>query len=641
MTSNTGHSLRTLLKAGPIVADGAMGTQLYERGLFVNRSLEEACLHKPALVRQIHKEYVDAGAQLIQTHTFAANAIKLARHDLVGRFEEINRTAVKLALEASDGRAVIAGAVGPTGKVPGVMTDRELGDVLDVYRSQISLLVESGVHCLSLETFRQLSEIRLAIKAAQDVCDVPIIAQVAFDAEVKTADGADPARVAEILRDAGATVVGANCVEGPVGVYNAVEKMVGRGIPVAARPNAGYPRLDDDRLIYMATPEYFGVYARRYFKLGVSLVGGCCGTSPAHTQRISAAARMMGGGKVKPVPVTLSVDEQKPAEGIKVVPTEAKSDFARKVLHAYNHRVKGGNGVPVSPETFAVSVEVNPPAGLNPSKALEAAKLLKAGGVDVINIADGPRASVRMSNSALALLIERDLGMETILHVCCRDRNLLGLQSDLLANHVLGLRNLVVITGDPPKLGDYPHATAVFDLDSIGLLRLVNGLNRGIDPSGKVVGEATQFFVACGAEPGASDYDRELRRLESKVRSGAEFIMTQPVYDPRVMNRFLDDVKEFDLPVLVGLLPLASYRNAEFLHNEVPGMSIPADIREKMRDVGKGPQARAMGIAIAQESLLSVADRVAGAYIMPPFGRYSAALDILSVVGYQSERAAS
>ena len=641
MASKKRNSLLALLESGPIVADGAMGTQLYERGLFVNRSLEEACLSKPSLVRQIHEEYIDAGAQLIETHTFAANAVKLARHDLGDKFEEINKNAVQIALEAADGRAVVSGAVGPTGKVPGVMTDNELNAIMDVYRSQVTILVEQGVHCLSFETFRQLSEIRLAIKAAQDVCDLPIIAQVAFDADVKTADGAGPARAAEILKEAGVDIVGANCVEGPVGVYNAVEKMVGRGIPVAARPNAGYPRLDDDRLIYMATPEYFGVYARRYFKLGVTLVGGCCGTSPEHTQRIAAAARMMGGGKVHPVAVDITIEEKRPAEGATPTPTAEKSTFARKVMDAYQNRVKAKKSVAVSPSNFAVSVEVNPPAGLDPTSALNAARLLKEGGVDVINIADGPRASVRMSNKALALLIERDVDMETILHVCCRDRNLLGLQSDLLANHVLGLRNLVVITGDPPKLGDYPHATAVFDLDSIGLLRLVDGLNRGIDPAGKVVGQTTEFFTACGAEPGATDYDREIRRLEMKIRSGAEFIMTQPVYDSKLINRFLDDVKGFDKPVLVGLLPLASYRNAEFLHNEVPGMSIPKEIRERMQKVGKGPQAREMGVAIAQESLLSVVERVAGAYIMPPFGRYTSALDVLSAVGYANKKAGS
>jgi 5,10-methylenetetrahydrofolate reductase len=314
---------------------------------------------------------------------------------------------------------------------------------------------------------------------------------------------------------------------------------------------------------------------------------------------------------------------------------EKKSPLAEKVVRVQRERVLAANPVPLSPDSFVVSVEVNPPSGLDPSSAVDAARMLQGFGVDAINIADGPRASVRMSNQALALLVRDALGMEVILHVCCRDRNLLGLQSDLLANHVLDLHNLVIITGDPPKLGDYPHATAVFDLDSVGLLRLVDGLNKGFDPAGKSVGQQTAFFSACGAEPAALDYDREIRRLEQKRQNGAEMIMTQPVYDPKVLERFLDDTRHLEMPVLVGLLPLASHRNAEFLHNEVPGMQIPAYIRERMREVDKGPAARAEGVKITQECLMAVADRVVGAYIMPPFGRYRAALEILECVGYE------
>jgi homocysteine S-methyltransferase len=321
-------------------------------------------------------------------------------------------------------------------------------------------------------------------------------------------------------------------------------------------------------------------------------------------------------------------------KGLEPVPFAERTQLAKKIDRVFRERVLPGLRPPLSPESFVVSVEVNPPPGLDPRSAVEAARMLRAGGVDVINIADGPRATVRMSNQALAQIVQRELDMEVILHVCCRDRNLLGLQSDLLAAHVVGIHNLVIITGDPPKLGDYPHATAVFDLDSIGLLRLVNGLNRGIDPAGKGFGATTRFACACGAEPAALDYERELRRLEEKKKAGAEVIMTQPVYDPAVLNRFLDDTKHLGLPVLVGLLPLASYRNAEFLHNEVPGMSIPEGIRSRMQRAKKGAEARAEGIRIAQETLLEVAHRVVGAYIMPPLGRYASALEVLEVVGY-------
>lgn len=385
----------------------------------------------------------------------------------------------------------------------------------------------------------------------------------------------------------------------------------------------------------MATPEYFGVFARRFFKAGVAIVGGCCGTNPEHIRRIANARRMLAGAHVEDLePATPVASQTEAPRGLEPVPFQERTRLSDKIARVYRERVQPGLTPPLSPENFVVSVEVNPPPGLDPRSAIEAARMLKAGGADVINIADGPRASVRMSNQALAQLVQRELDMEVILHVCCRDRNLLGLQSDLLAAHVLGVHNLVIITGDPPKLGDYPHATAVFDLDSIGLLRLVSGLNRGIDPAGKAFGATTRFMSACGAEPAALDYDREMRRLEEKKKAGAELIMTQPVYDPVVLNRFLDDSKHLDLPVLVGILPLASHRNAEFLHNEVPGMSIPQTIRDRMARAKKGAEARAEGLKIAQETLLEVAHRVVGAYIMPPLGRYASALEVLEVVGY-------
>ena len=351
---------------------------------------------------------------------------------------------------------------------------------------------------------------------------------------------------------------------------------------------------------------------------------------------------MMGGGREAPPTVVVGGDSPQDApQGLEAPATEEKTKLSEKVCRVMRERVNADKPVPVSPDSFVVSVEVNPPQGLSPEKAIEAARMLHDHGVDVVNIADGPRASVRISNTALALLIQRSLDMEVILHVCCRDRNLLGLQSDLLANHVLGLHNLVVITGDPPKLGDYPHATAVFDLDSIGLLRMVNGLNHGMDFAGKGVGQTTRFFNACGAEPAALDYDREIARLEEKRANGAEMIMTQPVYNPETLMRFLDDTSHLGMPVMVGLLPLASFKNAEFLHNEVPGMQIPAYIRERMRETPKGPEARAEGIKITQECLMAVVDRVVGAYVMPPFGRYDSALQVLECVGYSTGKVSS
>lgn len=619
----------------PIVFDGAMGTQLYERGIFINKCFDEANLSNPDLVLAVHEAYLDAGADVLTTNTFAANAIKLKRHGLEEDVERINVSGAELARRAAKDRAYVAGSMGPTGLVPSMLTDREIDEIRAAYREQAAALAKGGVDVIVLETFRQLAEIRLAMESIKAVCELPVIAQMAFDSEKKTADGASPDRVAMLLIEWGADVVGSNCLEGPNVVFDVVEEMVGRGVPVIAQPNAGYPRKVDERLIYMATPEYFGVYARRYYKAGVSIVGGCCGTGPEHVRRIAAAARMMGGGQADRPISRLSVVQLSSEASLDSVPAAERTDLADKILRIYQERVKAPVKPPVTPDNFVVSVEVNAPPGLDPSSKVDAARMLKAGGVDVLNIADGPRASARMSNWALALEFQRELDTEVILHVCGRDRNLLGLQMDILAYHVVGLHNLVVITGDPPKVGDYPHATAVFDLDSIGILRLIENFNHGVDPAGKDFGEPTRFFCACGVEPAASDYDREIRRLELKKEAGAQFIMTQPVYDHAVLERFLADIEHLDMPVLVGLLPLASYRNAEFLHNEVPGMAVPEDIRSRMKAAGTGASARAEGVKIAQETLEDVKDRVVGAYIMPPLGRYAAALEILECVGYE------
>lgn len=624
------------LNNGPLVFDGAMGTQLYERGIFINKCFDAANLSNPDLVVAVHEAYLDAGADAITTNTFAANALKLRRHGLEDEADQINAAGVELALRAAQDRAFVGGSIGPTGQVPAMLTDRETEDIRAAFRRQSGVLAKGGVDFVVLETFRQLSEIRLAIESVREVCDLPIVAQMAFDSERKTADGATPDRVAMLLVDWGADVVGTNCLEGPNVVFDVIKDMVGRGVPVIAQPNAGYPRKVDERLIYMATPEYFGVYARRYYKAGVSIVGGCCGTGPEHVRRISGAARMMSGGVVDKPVSRLSVVHVSETDGQEELPPEERTELGAKIRRVYEERILGDSNPELTPENFVVSVEVNAPSGLDPASRVEAARMLKHAGVDVLNIADGPRASARMSNWALALEFQRELDTEVILHLCGRDRNLLGLQMDVLAYHVVGLHNLVVITGDPPKVGDYPHATAVFDLDSIGILRLIQNFNHGLDPAGKATDEPTRFLCACGAEPAAADYDREIRRLELKVEAGAQFVMTQPVYDHAVLEKFLSDISHLDLPVLVGLLPLASYRNAEFLHNEVPGMAVPEEIRKRMKAAGSGASARAEGVKIAQETLMDVKDRVVGAYIMPPFGRFASALQILECVGYKA-----
>ncbi|MCL2723404.1 MAG: bifunctional homocysteine S-methyltransferase/methylenetetrahydrofolate reductase [Polyangiaceae bacterium] len=618
------------LATGPLVVDGAMGTQLYERGVLFSSCFEELCLSRPELVKKTHEDYVRAGAQVLETNTFGANAMRLDRHGLSGKVREINVAGVRLARDAAGGKAFVAGAIGPSGYFLGDALAEDLAKVRAAIAEQAEALVDAGVDALVIETVRQTNELRVAVESAVAVSkgQIPVVASASVDEQSRMSDGTTSAEIARLMREWGASVVGVNCCAGPMNVLEAVEPMLELKLPVWAVPNAGLPRRVDERLVYVSTAEYFGVYARRMFKMGVRLVGGCCGTTPDHIKRIAAAARMVGSsdparGNVSSGPPaiqrasdafqTWSVNSPPPSGANKAAPFAERSSLASKIARG----------------KFVVSVEVNPPVGLDLGGAIAAAKMLRDGGVDVINIADGARAQARMGNIAMAARIEQHAGMETILHVCGRDRNLLGTLAHLLAAHELGIRNLVVITGDPPKMGDFPDASAVYDLDSIGILKLAARLNHGIDPGGKSLGGATRFVLATGAEPAALNYERELTRLAHKKDAGAELVMTQPVYDPRVLDKFLTDTAPLGLPVLVGILPLASHRNAEFLHNEVPGMQVPEPVRERMRKAGSGPLARKEGVAIAREMLVAVRGRVAGAYIMPPLERYELALEVV------------
>ncbi|HJL16190.1 MAG TPA: bifunctional homocysteine S-methyltransferase/methylenetetrahydrofolate reductase [Sandaracinaceae bacterium LLY-WYZ-13_1] len=615
------------LRERPVVFDGAMGTALYERGVLYTNNFDHQTLVKADLVRSIHQSYRDAGAEVLCTNTFGANRYRLASHNLEGEVEAINRAAIRLAREVADDQAWVAGSVGPSGTIFKTVPDAEKDGLRAAFKEQAAVLAEEGVDLISLETFRQPEELLLALEGTRAGTRgaVPVLANVSFDAFGTMADGTGPEDVATMLLDWGADAIGVNCADGPAGVYEMVTRMLDAGLPVVAQPNAGLPRRVEGRFAYMATPEYFLIYARRLFKAGVRGVGGCCGTTADHVRQIVQAARMLRGDEPprdssppdSPGQATRDfeqVPEDEVAPGIEVTPLAAK----------------GALGAKLAAGQFTISVEVNPPPGLSLDKALAGATMLREGGVDAINVADGARATARMGNLALCHRIQEQLGVPSLMHVTTRDRNVLGLVAHLLAAHELGVRNLIVITGDPPKMGDFPDATAVYDLDSIGLLRLIDGMNRGFDPGGKPLkGGATSFLCATGAEPAARDYDRELRRLEQKRDAGAELVMTQPVYDPEVLDRFLTDVRPLGIPVLVGLLPLASYRNAEFLHNEVPGMRIPEDIRERMRHAGGGPDGRAEGVRIAREMLEAVKDRVDGAYIMPPFARYQLALRVI------------
>ncbi len=617
------------IRQGVLVVDGAMGTQLYERGVLYSVCFEELNVSRPEIVQRVHEDYLRAGAQVIETNTFGAHAMRLEKHGLAPRVREINLAAVALAKKAvaqQPSRAYVLGAVGPSGYFLGEASPEDLAKVKAAMLEQARALVEGQVDALVIETVRQTSELRVAVEALAAAAEgrVPVIASVSLDEHGLMADGTTALEIARLAKEWGASIVGVNCSDGPMGVMTAVEQMAPAGLPLYAVPNAGLPRRVDDRMVYISTPEYFGVYARRMFKLGVRMIGGCCGTTPEHVKRIAGAARMAGAAENKEENEgSWSAIEARPegawselpaegATGTRPVPRTKKSALAAKLGRE-----------------FVVSVEVNPPVGLDPTRAIDAAKMLKAGGIDVINIADGARAQARMSNIAMAVRIQREAEMETILHVCGRDRNLLGTLSHLLGAHDLGLRNLVIITGDPPKMGDFPDASAVYDLDSIGILKLAARLNHGVDPGGKPLGGATSFLLATGAEPAALNYTRELERLRHQKAAGAELVMTQPVYDPAVLEKVLDDVEPLGLPVLVGLLPLASYRNAEFLHNEVPGMQVPQAVRDRMKKAGSGAPARKEGVTIAREMLAAVRGRVAGAYVMPPLERYELALEVV------------
>jgi homocysteine S-methyltransferase len=610
-------SLAEAIASGPLLLDGAMGSLLYERGVLHTRSYDELNLSQPDLIGTVHSDYVQAGAEIIETNTFGANRMALARHGLVEQATAINRAGVDLARKAAGDRAYVAGAVGPTGVKFHIATQAERRLARFALAEQIDTLVLAGADAIILETFTSILEIEEAIHVAKERArKLPVFAMMVFDAQARSDGGLGPGEVADRLIAAGADVIGGNCGIGPAELYQVVTSMVGRGKPVIAQPNAGFPASVEGRTLYVANPEHFGVFARRMLKSGVRLVGGCCGTTPEHIRSMLGAVRMLRGEKLDELgarsssPVIISTQPPPPAK----VPLPDRSRLGGRIARG----------------EFVVSVELTAPSGLDLSKTKLQVQQLLDGGADVVNIADGPRASARMANIAVCARLAAETTVEPILHVCARDRSFLGLVAHLLGAHGLGLRNLVIITGDPPKMGDYPFSTPVYDVDSVGLLRIAAGLNAGVDPAGKEC-EPTSFVLATGAEPAAHDRDRELRRLEDKKAAGAELVMTQPVYDPRTLERFLDDAAPLGLPVMVGILPLASHRNAEFLHNEVPGMSIPAEYRERMAKVGAGPAARAEGIKIAQEALAAVKHRVAGAYVMPPFNRVDSALAVLEV----------
>jgi methionine synthase I (cobalamin-dependent)/5,10-methylenetetrahydrofolate reductase len=597
-----------------LVFDGAMGSLLYERGVFVTQNFEQLNVARPDVVRRIHQDYLDAGARVITTNTFGANRFCLERHGLVGEVRAYNLAGARLAREIAGARAYVGGSIGPTGLVPGVSVEWDETEAEATFAEQAAALAEGGADLIVFETFRHLDELAIAVNAARRTAPgLPVLAMVTFDAGGTVADGTGPEKVAQRLLRMEVDAIGVNHGDGPQLALAMAERMRDVDLPLCVQPNAGLPRTVDGRQLYMATPEYFDAFARRIFQAGARMVGGCCGTTPEHIRWMAKSARMLGGGTERPPAVQVRAVSEFPV-GVEPTPLAERSAFAAKLAAG----------------KFVVSVEVNPAPGLDPKPALEASKMLLANGVDIVNVADGPRAMARMGNLAFCSLLLRDYGIEPIMHVCGRDRNLLAQMAHLLGAHAIGLRNLVIITGDPPKVGDYPEATAVYDLDAIGLLQMASGLNAGLDPAGKPLGGGkTSFVCATGFEPGAVDFDKEVKRLEQKRAAGADFVMTQPVFQVELVEKMLDRTARLGMPVLIGVLPLVSYKNAEFLHNEVPGMQIPEPIRERMRKATPGAEARKEGVKIAREMLFAVRDRVQGAYLMPPLGKYELALEVL------------
>ncbi|HEY9382237.1 MAG TPA: bifunctional homocysteine S-methyltransferase/methylenetetrahydrofolate reductase [Gemmatimonadales bacterium] len=606
-------NLRELLADGRThVCDGAMGTMLYGRGVFLNVCFDELSLRQPDLVREIHREYVRAGAELIETNTFGANPRKLAQYGLAGDTERINRAAAELARSAAGGRAAVVGAIGPLGIRIEPFGETSVEEAQADFARQARGLLEGGVDGFILETFSDVEELRAAFTAVRSVCDLPIIAQMTIGTDGRTHYGTEPAVFGPLLEEMGADVIGVNCSVGPHGVLEAVEQLAAVVTrPISAQPNAGLPRDVGDRKIYMASPEYMGNYAKRIVEAGARLVGGCCGTTPEHIKAIAGFVQ-----SVMPRHANLTVTTEHQVPGVEPAPLAERSHYGGKLARG----------------EFITTVEIVPPKGVDPTPMFQQCRALKAAGVDAVNVPDGPRAQSRMGALLSGLMIEREVGLESVVHYACRDRNLLGMLSDLLGAAAAGLRNLLLVTGDPPKMGPYPDATAVFDIDAIGLTNLVSRLNRGLDPGHNAIGEPTRFVIGVGVNPAAPDLDRELRRFHWKVEAGAEFAITQPVFDLDQLDRFLKQVEGFRLPIIGGIWPLVSLRNAEFLANEVPGVTVPHEVLDRMRRASEqGREAGlAEGVQIAREMLAAVKDRLSGAQVSAPLGKVPVALEVLA-----------
>jgi homocysteine S-methyltransferase len=613
--------LLSRLKQGPVLCDGAMGTLLYAKGVFINKCYDELNLTQTDLIRNIHQDYLNAGAEVIETNTFGGNSFRLARYGLADKVRDINLQGALLAREAADSlnakkatSALVAGSVGPIGVRIEPLGKVSREEARQAFRQQVTALLEGGVDLIILETFGYLEELHQALLAVRDVSSkIQVVAQATIDEEGNCLDGASAETFATKLDAWGADVLGCNCSVGPVAMLEAIERI--RRVtdkPLSAQPNAGVPRNVEGRNIYLCSPEYMASYARKFVNAGVAFVGGCCGTTPEHTKAMKSSLR--------------STDIKGRTGGFQVMTERQREPNLAPAALA----LRSSLGRKLAAGEFVTLVEIVPPKGIDFRKELEGARYLKSAGIDAINIPDSPRASARMSNMALCILVQQQVGIETVLHFTCRDRNVLSMQSELLGAFSTGIHNLICITGDPPKLGNYPDATAVFDVDAIGLVNLVHNLNCGLDIGGNPIGAGTGFVIGVGANPGIINIDEEIRRFEYKVEAGADYAVTQPVFDIGLLETFLRRIEHCRIPVLAGIWPLVSVRNAEFMKNELR-VSVPDSIVERMSRAANAESARAEGIQIAREMLQQVHGLVQGAQVAAPMGRYSAAIEVLEV----------
>src|SRR5687767_14574349 len=616
-----------------VVFDGAMGTMLYARGVFINQCYDELNTRAPDLVRAVHAEYARAGAEVLETNTFGANRIKLTQYGLEAHTADFNLAAARIARDVAGDTCLVAGAVGPLGVrlEPYGPTSHE--EARAAFAEQMAALKEGGADLFIIETFGDLEEIGQAVRAARDVDPtMPVVAQMTIGTDGHSPFGASSEDVAAWLEGVGADVIGLNCSVGPQGILEGIERMahVTRR-KLSAQPNAGMPRDVGGRAMYMASAEYMATYARHLVQAGAKVVGGCCGTTPEHLRAMCSSLRVekamveggireAGDGKREPGDESQATSPsrfQRPASEVAVVPFADRSRLSAKLARG----------------EFITTVEIVPPRGVDASKLLRDAATLHAAGVDAINVPDGPRAQSRMGAIATSLVIERT-GIEAVTHYCCRDRNLLGMLSDLLGASALGLRNMLLITGDPPKMGPYPDATAVFDIDAIGLTNMVNKLNHGLDLGNNPIGQPTAFCIGVGVNPGAINLDEEIRRFEYKVEAGAQYAITQPVFDTDQLRDFIKRIEHVKIPIVAGIWPLVSYRNAEFLHNEVPGVRVTPSIMDRMRAASaiSKEAGRDEGLKIAGESLNEVRDIIHGVQVSAPFGNVKYALEVFGAL---------